>query len=57
MGHDYMDGEVRVMAKTGGVHSSFHVEVRRAVNEWAACCGKTVYTTKESQFRSWLIEM
>jgi hypothetical protein len=57
MGHDYMDGEVRVMAKMGGAYSSFYVEVRRAVNEWAACCGKTVCTTKESQFRSWLIEM
>lgn len=57
MGHDYMDGEVRVQNKSGEKISSFHVEVRRAVNEWAACRGKTVYTTKEPHFRSWLIEM
>lgn len=57
MGHDYMDGEVRVQTKAGQKLSSFHVEVRRAVNEWAACRGKTVYTTQETHFRSWLIEV
>lgn len=57
MGHDYMDGEVRIQTVAGQKLSSFRMEVRRAVDEWAARNGKTVHTTQEIQFCSWLIEM
>ena len=57
MGHDYTQGDMKVVDGEGRLLSTFRIEVKQAVDEWAALLEKTVVTTQEANFKSWIIQM
>jgi hypothetical protein len=57
MGHDYTYGDINVFDGYGHLTSTFRIEVKQAVDDWAAMSGKEVLATGEPGFKSWIIHM